>query len=133
MKALFVSLVLIALSCALMNDMEPQCYSRFDYEYKVVQKLFELENARKQQEEFNKALEVDVENTKTVSEKNRVTLEDKNREVQSAVEEMKSTMDTLIKEVQTLTAQLEEMKGKNEQIIFAVAQKLYCVFYKLAL
>ena len=122
MKALFVSLVLIALSCALMDDMEPQCYSRFDYEYKVVQKLFELENARKQQEEFNKALEVEVENTKTVSEKNRATLEDKNRELQSVVEEMKNTMDALIKEVQTFKTQLEEMNGKHEYMSYIMTK-----------
>ena len=39
---------------------EPQCYSRFDYEYKVVQKLFELENSQKQHFEKINALEHEV-------------------------------------------------------------------------
>ena len=32
---------------------EPRCYSHFDYEYKVVEKLFEYETALKKQQEIN--------------------------------------------------------------------------------
>ena len=35
------------------SENEPRCYSHFDYEYKVVEKLFECETALKKQGEIN--------------------------------------------------------------------------------
>ena len=63
------------------SKFEPQCYSRFDYEYKVVEKLFTLEAAYKKQQEIiqelkdaleemkneNKALKIEMEGLKNVS------------------------------------------------------------------
>ena len=43
---------------------EPQCYSRFDYEYKVVEKLFTLETAYKKQQKINNELKDALEETK---------------------------------------------------------------------
>ena len=68
MKAIIVSLSLLITFitvCALVGDREPepQCYSRFDYKYTVVQKLFELEQGAKEQRAINKALEKDLETT----------------------------------------------------------------------
>ena len=39
---------------------EPQCFSRFDYEFKVVQKLVELENICSKLQEENEKLQQDV-------------------------------------------------------------------------
>lgn len=39
---------------------EPQCFSRFDYEFKVVQKLVELENMCSKLQEENEKLQQDV-------------------------------------------------------------------------
>ena len=38
------------------SESEPRCYSRFDYEFKVVEKLFECETAHKKQREINREL-----------------------------------------------------------------------------
>ena len=35
------------------SENEPRCYSHFDYEYKVVEKLFQSETALKKQREIN--------------------------------------------------------------------------------
>ena len=35
------------------SENEPLCYSHFDYEYKVVEKLFESETALEKQQEIN--------------------------------------------------------------------------------
>ena len=35
------------------SENEPRCYSHFDYEYKVMEKLFECETALKKQREIN--------------------------------------------------------------------------------
>ena len=43
---------------------EPQCSSRFDYEFKVVEKLFTLETAYKKQQEINQELKDALEETK---------------------------------------------------------------------
>ena len=40
---------------------EPQCYSRFDYDYKIQKKLIELENAYTELKTTNKELQKDVE------------------------------------------------------------------------
>ena len=46
------------------SESEPQCYSRFDYEFKVVEKLFTLETAHKKQQEINQELKDALEETK---------------------------------------------------------------------
>ena len=89
MKALLISFV-ITTAWALMSDMEPQCYSRFDYEYKVVQKLFELEHGRNEQQAINKALEIKLENAKTITEERIRVLETENEQLKVVLDEMKS-------------------------------------------
>ena len=69
-STLLVSFV-ITTAWVLMSDMEPQNYSRFDYECKVVQKQFELEHRRNEQQAINKALEIELENAKTITEERK--------------------------------------------------------------
>ena len=66
---------------------EPQCSSRFDYEYKVVQKLVDLENSKREQdkmiEELMKKysiLETEIENIKNVNKETIATLQSEYRE-----------------------------------------------------
>ena len=84
MKFAFVIASLLAnnfISVDATSKFEPQCYSRFDYEYKVVEKLFTLEAAYKKQQDIiqelkdaleemkneNKALKIEMEGLKNVS------------------------------------------------------------------
>ena len=62
---------------------EPQCYSRFDYEYKVVEKLFTLETAYKKQQEIMQELKDALEETKNENKVLKKEMEDlKNVSVQ---------------------------------------------------
>ena len=49
------------------SESEPQCYSRFDYEFKVVEKLFTLETAYKKQQEINQELKDALDEMKNMS------------------------------------------------------------------
>ena len=55
---------------------EPHCSSRFDYEYKVVQRLVDLENSKREQDKMieelmkkNSILETEIEGIKNISKK----------------------------------------------------------------
>ena len=72
---------------------EPQCYSRFDYEFKVVQKLFMLENAYNEQLEINKALRTEINSMKQTGQDMKAVLQDtnnRNKALASTVESMKN-------------------------------------------
>ena len=79
---------------------EPQCYSRFDYEFKVVQKLFMLENAYNEQLEINKALRTEINSMKQTGQEQseelkgmKAVLQDtnnRNKALASTVESMKN-------------------------------------------
>ena len=56
-------LLLGTLSFGLQVD-EPQCYSRFDYDYKIVQKMNQLENVYTELEATNNDLRKEVEKLK---------------------------------------------------------------------
>ena len=79
---------------------EPQCSSRFDYEFKVVQKLFMLENAHNEQLEINKALRTEINSMKLTRQEQseeiknmKAVLQDtnnRNKDLVSTVESMKN-------------------------------------------
>ena len=80
---------------------EPQCYSRFDYEYKVVQKLVALENANK-------------------------GLIDSNDEMKSVIEKTNRAVDVLNKEIEELKQKSSSSrKSKFFYIVTAVLSFLY--------
>ena len=54
--ALFINCFTFFLCVDTFSENEYQCYSRFDYEYKVVGKLVTLETAYKTQQEINDGL-----------------------------------------------------------------------------
>ena len=122
MRALLISFGLFITTCALVSDMEPepQCYSRFDYEYKVVQKLFELEQGAKEQRTINKALEKDLESTKSGIEQRLGILENKNEQLNIYIEDMKIVNEGLKNEVHAMKAQLLELKGKHRIVSLCV-------------
>ena len=77
----FVICIIIFLVNPVFSRNEPQCSSRFDYEYKVVQKLVDLENSRIQQDKTieelmkkNSDLETEIENIRSVSKETIATL-----------------------------------------------------------
>ena len=47
------------------QDDEPNCYSRFDYEFKVVQKLVAVENAYSELKTTNEVLQREIDNLKS--------------------------------------------------------------------
>ena len=47
------------------QDDEPHCYSRFDYEFKVVQKLVALENAYSELQMTNGVLQSEIDDLKS--------------------------------------------------------------------
>lgn len=58
----------VVLPCAIItpdHDGEPQCYSRFDYEYKVVQKIVALENMYSDLKTKNSELKAEIEGLKS--------------------------------------------------------------------
>ena len=96
-KFVFVSLLSVALAVSLSKlEQEPQCYSRFDYEYKVVQKLVDLENKQNRQKEDNAATQEMIKASEaelsTLKEKLH-TLESAEKEHDETVNEMKAELE----------------------------------------
>ena len=98
---------------------EPQCSSRFDYEYKVVQKLVDLENYRIQQdktiEELMKKtsdLETEIESIRSVSKETIATLRS----------ELKETVDGLKVEANAL-------KSRDDNLDNSLKDKVPKFFY----
>lgn len=61
----------VVMTCAVVtpeHDREPQCYSRFDYEYKVVQKIVALENMYNELKTKNSELRMEIESLKSTNE-----------------------------------------------------------------
>ena len=107
---------MVIMASPVFSHNEPQCSSRFDYEYKVVQKLVDLENANKEQKQINEELmmknsdfETEVDNIKNVSKEAIATLQNQckeaNKELKSALEVASSAWQSLTTKVGTLTGQ----------------------------
>ena len=129
MKAIIVGfglIITIRAACALVSgrEPEPQCYSRFDYEYKVVEKLFELENGAKEQQTLNKAWEIELETIKSVIEQRVGALEKNNAQLNIDIEDMKIENEGLKSEVETMKAQLLELKGKHWTLSLSILLKM---------
>ena len=122
MKAILIVIFCLFITvCALEinSKHEPQCYSRFDYEYKVVQKLVELENDAKEQRAVNKALESKLESTKSETEQRIEAIEKRNGQLyNNNIEDMNIVIEELKSEIQTMKAQLLELKGRNDLVLF---------------
>ena len=102
------------------REPEPQCHSRFDYEYEVVEKLFELENGAKEQHTLNKAWENELETTKSVIEQRVGVLEKNNAQLNIDIEDMKIVNEGLKSEVESMKAQLLELKGKHRTLSLSI-------------
>ena len=94
---------------------EPQCTSRFDYEYKVVQKLVDLENSKREQDKMieelmkkNSILETEIESIRNVSKETIVTLtsefKETNKEIKAALEVARDAIDSLTTRVENLSS-----------------------------
>ena len=96
---------------------EPQCSSRFDYEYKVVQKLVDLENSKREQDKIilmkkNSVLETEIENIRNASIETIATLQSKyketNKEMKAALEVSRDAIDSLTTQVENLSSSFKE-------------------------
>ena len=79
---------------------EPQCSSRFDYEYKVVQKLVDLENSNRKHDKIieellkkNLALETEIEDIKNVSKETIATLQSEYKETNKELKSLGSRFE----------------------------------------
>ena len=85
---------------------EPQTYSRFEYEYKVLQKLVDLENANKEQNKINGELmkknmdlETEIDDIKNVSSEYK----EANKELEAALEVERNSLQSLSSRVENLS------------------------------
>lgn len=112
---------------------EPNCHSRFDYEYKVVQKLVELENVQKdqtkmfkEQVERNEALSTEIENVNISSQRKIYAFENALKEQNEMIKKLKTDVELannmsmeLRKEVDSLRNSYEE--NKDQVVAFSAA------------
>ena len=104
---------------------EPQCYSRFDYEYKVVQKLVELEQKQKQCDAEIQALQslgkaregmiLYLENAHKEQVVINKELAGKNKELEKSIETARNETTTLISELEGMPKALESRENKGKQ------------------
>lgn len=114
---------------------EPDCYSRFDYEYKVVQKLIELENAQKEQVQINKdqlerikALEMDIEMANRTAQEKTSTLKKSLDEVLETNNEMKAALEEANNKNKNITVEVENIK-RSKQHRGDIIILIYLVFF----
>ena len=113
------------------HDQEPQCYSRFDYEYKVVQKLVDLDNGQNEQKGNSaaqldriKAIEAELENINSTSQEKLQTLENADREQYEIVSELKTALEEVRSQKEVLVTEIEKLKDKSVEI-----KGMYFVIY----
>ena len=94
---------------------EPQCSSRFDYEYKVVQKLVDLENFKTEQNEINKQLmrrnkdlETEIENLRNSSKEAILNLQS---ECKEANKEFKANLEVANNAIEALATKVENLSN----------------------
>ena len=87
-----LAIIIVATACYFYvegrSEDEPKCYSRFDYEYKVVEKLFECETAHKKQMEMIAELKDALDIVKSSSD-------DMRRELDITKEDSSSALDMI--------------------------------------
>ena len=108
--------------CVAMEN-EPQCYSRFDYEYKVVQKLVELEQKQKQcdaeiqaLQSFGKAREEKIlylENAHKEQVEINKELAGKNKDLEKSIETVRNETTALMSDIDGVAKPVRERKGKT--------------------
>lgn len=101
-----IALVLMASPSSSHLD-EPKSYSRFDYEYKVLQKLVDLENANREQNQRiaeltkkNSDLETEIKDVKNVSSEYK----EANMELEAALEVERNAIQSLTSRVENLSS-----------------------------
>ena len=115
---MFVENLILCIAMALMANpgcshmSEPKSYSRFEYEYKVLQKLVDLENTKKEQ---NQTL-VDVENAKKEQNQKLVGLENANREQKQINDEQMKKNSDLETEIDNIKNVSSEYKEANKEL-----------------
>lgn len=100
---------IIATTSLVVTDNEPQCYSRFDYEYKVVQKLVELENSQRQQLEIYKVLQTEFENFKS----QLAAVESVNKNLRADFSKVKDRNNYLDTELQNIKNRSRQTEGND--------------------
>ena len=120
------SLLTVAWAASLSKlEHEPQCYSRFDYEYKVVQKLVDLDNSQNEQKGNNAAQLDRIKAIESELEKINTTLVDADREQGETIKELKTTLEEVTKQNEALVAEIEILKDKSGGI-----KGMYCLVSK---
>ena len=122
------------------HEPEPQCYSRFDYEYKVVQKLVDLGNDQKEQKVANaaqsdkiKAIEAEMETMKLTSEEKLQTLEKVHREQTETIKELRAVLDEVKSQNEILVEKMKEKQTENKGfIIIIIIIVAVCSFHLLS-
>ena len=93
---------------------EPQCSSRFDYEYKVVQKLVDLENANKEQKQKLTDLENANKEQKQINEeimKKHAQLESEVDNTRNVASECRQANDELKDALEVLNNTIQSFHG----------------------
>ena len=118
------------------HEPEPQCYSRFDYEYKVVQKLVDLGNDQKEQKVANaaqsdkiKAIEAEMENINSTSQEKLQTQT-------GAIKELRTELDAVKSQNEVLVEKMKDKPAENKGfiiIIIIIIIIYYCYYYLLLL
>ena len=100
------------------QEHEPQCYSRFDYEYKVVQKLVDLENKQREQKENNAA---QLDSLKVMFEKGveniNITLGKTNRAQDETNNELKTVIEAQVDRIKTTETELENINSTCREML----------------
>ena len=98
------------------DGQEPQCYSRFDYEYKVIQKLVQLEEWKK---ELSETVEAQRETT-AAQEAEIKSLSDKlgasDQSLKETISSQKELRETTKTQRETITAQEAEIKSLFDKL-----------------
>ena len=123
-KLIILTFLTVAWAASLSKpEHEPQCYSRFDYEYKVVQKLVDLDNDRNEQKGNNaeqldriKVIEAELENINTTSQEKLQALENADREQDESEKELKTALEEVRSQNAVLETEIEKLKEKSGEI-----------------
>lgn len=112
---LYISVVTVFVSVdaeVLQGDTtEPKCYSRFDYEYKVVQKLVQLEESQKL---FKETIETQQETiSKQANEIQRLsTRTERSESLINSLQQQTRSLDTLKQKLHNTTTIVERINSK---------------------
>ena len=91
---------------------EPQCNSRFDYEYKVLQKLLELETSQKELQET-----VKIQSVTLAAQADALASYDRSqKKTESSLEDVKAKVNETNKELGEIDPSLDDVRAKLVEI-----------------